>query len=636
MRVLIWIFCLFVSLPLWAQEEYIRTFHSDLEVDASGLLTVKESIEIYAGGNQIQRGIVRSLPLSGTDYRHKKVKTAYKVISVSLDGQPFPYHTRRQQGNLDIYIGDQDKILEPGWYTFSITYSAEGQLGYFDDYDEVYWNVNGFGWEFRIEKISATIQLPTGGIFDGLTCYTGFYGSSEQHCQSEILSDGRANFTAGPLSRAQNLTVSAGFPKGLVEGPPPPGFGEKFGFFTVILLSLILLLGYYLITWKRYGMDPPKPVVVPEFHPPSGLSPAAVGMVHKGYFFPKMIGSTIVNLAVKGILQIEEKKTKGIFGWFATTYFELVKVKEPEGTLPLEERNVIQRLFPASATQVKIDGKYSATMATMFSNYRNTLVNRYQPMLSKGRNMSFWVAPLLLFFSVLLSALFFDFYGYPYNVDNKAPILFGLLVWSFILIILFSVMFRKRPKLLIGILLFLMVLYGYLAWLLYQDGDVTLNSMLLAQFIHFFMISFPIYAYLIKRPSEEKLSLRAQIDGFRMYLSAAEERQLQMFNPPEITPEVFEAFLPYAMALGVEKIWGRRFENMLKRSSIFQQNNHRPMWYRGVQGYAYHKLGSHLSKSLSRSISIASTQRSSGGGGSGSRGGGFSGGGRGGGGGRGW
>ncbi|WP_238542109.1 DUF2207 domain-containing protein, partial [Cecembia lonarensis] len=168
---------LLAGMQLYAQEEYIRSFHADLKIDTTGLLTVTETIEVYAAGQQIQRGIVRSLPLSGTDYRYKQVRTDYSILEVKKDGQGSPFHTDKKDGNLNIYIGDRQSKLSPGYYTYEISYSAEGQLGYFEDYDEVYWNVNGFGWPFRIEVITTSVHLPTGASWDQNACYTGYSGS---------------------------------------------------------------------------------------------------------------------------------------------------------------------------------------------------------------------------------------------------------------------------------------------------------------------------------------------------------------------------------------------------------------------------------------------------------------------------
>jgi hypothetical protein len=113
-----------------------------------------------------------------------------------------------------------------------------------------------------------------------------------------------------------------------------------------------------------------------------------------------------------------------------------------------------------------------------------------------------------------------------------------------------------------------------------------------------------------------------------MYLSAAEEQQLQHFNPPTMTPEVFEKYLPYAIAFKVEKVWGNRFQGMI--SSALIDPNYRPGWYSGSI-INYGAFSAHMNSSLSSSVQSSSTPPSKSGG---SGGGGFSGGGGGGGGGR--
>ncbi len=63
-------------------------------------------------------------------------------------------------------------------------------------------------------------------------------------------------------------------------------------------------------------MDPPKPVVIPQFSPPpDGLSPASVGMLYKGRFLDDLVTASIVNLSVKGYIRIEEVIEKGGAIW---------------------------------------------------------------------------------------------------------------------------------------------------------------------------------------------------------------------------------------------------------------------------------------------------------------------------------
>jgi uncharacterized membrane protein len=138
-----------------------------------------------------------------------------------------------------------------------------------------------------------------------------------------------------------------------------------------------------------------------------------------------------------------------------------------------------------------------------------------------------------------------------------------------------------------------------------------------------------LYQYLIKQPSKEKLRKQSLIDGFKMYMGAAENEQLKFHNPPQMTPQVFETLLPFAMVMGVDQIWGQKFDELLKKTAAEYQNT----WYYGgvMNHYAFANT---LNSSLTQSIQSASTKPSSSS--SGSGGGGFSGGGGGGGGGGGW
>ena len=125
-----------------------------------------------------------------------------------------------------------------------------------------------------------------------------------------------------------------------------------------------------------------------------------------------------------------------------------------------------------------------------------------------------------------------------------------------------------------------------------------------------------------------------EAEGFKMYLSVAEKDQLNLMHEPELTVERFEKLLPFAIALGVENQWGRKFENAL-RQSMQDTKTYNPSWYTGAGAAAFSPVNftSTMGKSFSSAISSASTPPGSS---SGSGGGGSSGGGGGGGGGGGW
>ena len=141
-----------------------------------------------------------------------------------------------------------------------------------------------------------------------------------------------------------------------------------------------------------------------------------------------------------------------------------------------------------------------------------------------------------------------------------------------------------------------------------------------------------LFLRLMRAPSPHGRRLMDKLEGFRQYLDVAERDDLALRNPPQKTPELFERYLPYALALGVEQAWAEQFSEVFARMG--EQAGYQPQWYHGnfqranMAGFA-RDVGSSLSSAIS---SAASPPGSS----SGAGGGGFSGGGGGGGGGGGW
>ena len=137
-----------------------------------------------------------------------------------------------------------------------------------------------------------------------------------------------------------------------------------------------------------------------------------------------------------------------------------------------------------------------------------------------------------------------------------------------------------------------------------------------------------LFFYLMKAPTENGRQIMDEIEGFRMYLNAAEKPQIQQLNPPGLTPEVFEKFLPYAIALGVGEAWGKSFEKSLAvmEKSTGRAVRYAPVWYAG-NAFNAGAMGG-FSKGLSRNFSnVLNNSAAAPGSKSGSGGGGRSGGG---------
>jgi len=561
---------------LFGQSERVLSFHSDIEVDTSSTITVKESIKIYANGTIFKRGITRTIPTVSEDSTGRKVNSDFKILSVERGGSTSKYHTQKKgNGAITIYVGESDVFLNEGEYDYTITYRMSGQIRFFENYDEIYWNVNGFDWALPFGQVTSQISLPEGGNIFQNACYTGSYGSNSTNCSSTLLSENSIRFSADNLRAGENLTVTVGFDKGTVNQPPPPPpptFLQKFGAFILSGFISLALLFYYGFTWLKFGIDPPKPTVIPHFEVPNKMTPASVGMLDKLRYHGDLITGTILNLAVKGYLKIEEDTQEYVFGLFKTKKFNIHKLKEDTNALNNEERVLFSKLFSNTST-LTLDGKYDSKVQSAVIAFKASLKKQHNSLIYQGFNYKLWIIPILT------------------------------LIAYFILFVFLATQYFEG------------------------ENDVSLFVVFLVFNIVFFLI----YQYLIRKPSVEKLQLKSLIDGFKMYMNAAEDKQIAHFNPPDLTPKIFETLLPYAVVLGAEDVWGEKFQNLIDKSIIDQ--SYQPTWYSGNVGN-FSTFNHTLNASLSNSFSKSATPPSSSG--SGSSGGGFSGGGGGGGGGGGW
>jgi hypothetical protein len=135
-----------------AQSERILNFKSHIVVNPDASMTVTEAISVQAAGQEIKRGIIRDFPTTYRDRLGNTVKVGFTVEEVLRDGRTEPYHTQAAANGVKIFIGQQDVFLKAGVYTYTIRYRVDRELGFFKDFDELYWNVTGNGWTFAIDR----------------------------------------------------------------------------------------------------------------------------------------------------------------------------------------------------------------------------------------------------------------------------------------------------------------------------------------------------------------------------------------------------------------------------------------------------------------------------------------------------
>ena len=272
-----------------------------------------------------------------------------------------------------VYIGSKDVPLSPGEYTYTLRYHTDRQLGFFEKHDELYWNVTGNGWDFTIEKASATVELPPGAEVTSSEAYTGLMG--EKGTDFTISRDDRGLTvfsTTKPLNPQEGLTIVVMWPKGFVREPTR---AEK----TKLLLldngsavagsaGIIILLVYYFFVWLGVGKDPEKGVIIPQFEAPKGFSPEAVRYVmHMGYD-DKAFAAAVVNMAVKGYITIQED---------AGGDYSFIKKGSNEAALSPGEKRIARQLF-GTRTSIAIKTENHTAINQAIKDLKKSLAVEYE------------------------------------------------------------------------------------------------------------------------------------------------------------------------------------------------------------------------------------------------------------------
>ena len=611
-------------------EERITRFVSDVQVRPDSSLEVEETIDVRSEGDRIRRGIFRDFPTRYRGRAGSQVRVGFALQGVSRDGRPEPAAIEPIANGVRIRIGDADKMLDPGDHRYVIRYRTTRQIGRFADYDELYWNVTGNGWAFPIDVAEARIRLPAAVTFGQRAVYTGPQGSTDRNAEVVGERPGEIHFrTTRPLGPYEGLTVAVAWPKGVVadadQSTRARWWLTDFGPPLVGALALLGLAGFYYVAWKRAGRNPRPGTVVPLFSPADDLSPAAMRYVWKMGADNRAFAAALVDLGVRGHVRMVEEDG----GWLARDKVRLERLTAAE-PLPDAEQAMLRELATSGESIVmeqKNHAKFSAAMKALNEHFKK----RFEGKLFH-RNWGWALAGLVVFLAALwLTAAAVVAATGVLDLTRVAVALGAILTTALLLLVVQSMEAVGKCLVVAGIFAFGALALGVgtpVVAAAFQTGwlvPLALPLLGLPLVISAF--------FWIAAPTREGRAVLDRIAGFRQYLSIAEGERLDRLTPPKETPELFERFLPYAIALGVENRWADRFQNVLAEAAA-----------QGRQGFAWY-AGSHspwdnpggfadrVGSSLASAVSSASTAPGSS---SGSGGGGSSGGGGGGGGGGGW
>ncbi|HUV12687.1 MAG TPA: DUF2207 domain-containing protein [Acidobacteriota bacterium] len=543
----------------------ISHFYSEIWVQQEGDILVTETITLRFTGSW--NGIYRLIPFRYRTPLDRNFTLKLRLLSVSNESaQPYRYEQGKENHyqKIKVWIPEAADTSK----TVIFRYQALNALQFFEAHDELYWNVTGDEWDIPIQDARATVHLPDAVTGLRTVAFTGAYGSREQ--AASITTDGNRIEIRGqrPLQIHEGLTVALAWNPGVVKRPT---FAEKLfdmltrnAIFVLPLLAFVAMLNL----WKTRGKDPRKNPITAQYEPPPDLTPAAAGTLLDNYPHMRDLTASLVDLAVRGYLRIEEFEEDQLLGLWSHQSYRFVRMKQPSDWQKLKpyERRILEGIFDGGQAEItnlsSLEKKFYKELPKIRDAIFDELLQLqlYLKRPDKVRTFYMVIAVIIGVATTALGAAAASFF----EIDPVRVILAGITT---------------------------AIITGVFGWFM---------------------------------PARTRKGTRIleQVLGFEEFLSKVESDQYKRL----ITgPEMFEKYLPYAMALGVEEKWAAAFESLYKQQ---------PQWYSTTSHGAFNSraLIASLGQLATRTgAAFASSPRSSGGsgfsGGGGSSGGGFGGGG---------
>jgi uncharacterized membrane protein YgcG len=573
----------------------IARFEVTIGLARDATILVTETIEVDFGTLE-RHGIFRTIPIryARTAELAGVPVTGTYALRLSVDGvsdeagNSLPFSTWREDRSLSIRIGDPDRTVT-GRTTYVISYRVARAIHRFETHDELYWNVTGTEWDWPIHRAAARVRLPREVPPENLqhATFTGVLGSPATNA-IERVSPSLYEAEVADLLPGEGLTIVLGLPKGILERPS--AWRELWwkltdnALFFLVALCPLFALGAMTLLYLRFGRDPGArtPIVV-QYAPPDELSPAEVGsLLDESVDTPDLV-STVIDLAVRGYLTIEEVETTR-FLFLESKDYRFLKTRPPDDALQPHERAFHQALF-ASGDSVLL----------------SSLKNRFYTSLPAIQSA---VARQMLEKEL--------FPRDPARVRHFYRTAGGVIA------------FLPLP-----LALFLLSSGRGRALLPPEPGGFFLFAAL-CLFAGYAIVA--LFSRFMPAKTAKGARVARQCLGFQEFVTRVEKDRIARMAKED--PTLFERVLPYAVVLGCADEWAERFEGLLSEP---------PAWYRSPSmapgpfnsralvsnlGRSMHSMGSTLTSQPRQSGSGFSAGRgSSGFGGGGRSGGGFGGGG---------
>ncbi|HMG69585.1 MAG TPA: DUF2207 domain-containing protein [Gemmatimonadaceae bacterium] len=557
-----------------AQERSIRIRNYDalLTVHSDGSLDVTEQLTIAFTGQW--NGIVRDLSLQHNTAQGRATRLDVTVGYITDESGE---RLRVEESGKDNGRTRSLKIYIPGARdanrTIIIRYRVANAIRFFfasskeGALDELYWGVTGESWTMPIDSVHARVVLPDGLAPTQTAVYTGAFGSKAKDASIEE-HDNIVDFTLlRGLSPYEGMTIGVGWPAGHISSRPSET-QERLAQATQWSPLLVPILVFFLAwtAWKKGGRDPEEGSIDVRYEPVKDASPAELGTLVDNKADMPDITATLVDLAVRGFLRIEEVTESHLFGLSKSTDYIIRIVKN---------RSEWKGLKPHEAD-------YLGALA-------NIAPDGLEVRISQLREKFYTSLPSIR------NAIYDSLVEGGYYLQRPDKVKAKWLGLTFLTV---------------GVLVGLAILTVKTNWGMFSIAALVIGAGASGAILSFFAQIMPARTIAGARAREAAL-------GFKEFLSRVEEER---YKKMITSPEMFERFLPYAMAFGVADKWATAFKDMYREP---------PTWYVGGTGQFNAVSFSHDIDSMSSAAasSMSSSPSSSGSGGGGSSGGGSGGGG---------
>jgi len=490
-----------LAAPAAAKSWRISNFQENVTVNNDGSALVKETISLVFVGEW--HGIHRTIPIEypGPDGTNYQLFVDIKSIT-DENGAKLKYDssTSGAARDLKIYIPDAVDATR----TVDIAYRVRNATRFFDQYDEFFWNVTGNDWPVPIDRATASVHLPdsaSGSL--RAQAFTGVYGSTERDATAKVEGSNAEFATNNPLPMRGGMTIDVYIPKGILK--EPGGLTKLFWFIgsnPVVFLPLVTLAVMFILWWYA-GRDPdPGMSVAPMYEPPTGISPAEAGTLLDDRIHPRDITSTIVDLAVRGFIKIEETDDKGLLFHHKDYIFHLLQKRQDWSGLAPHERVMMENIFTGDVPDTRL----------------SSLKNRF-----------YTAVPMVR--TDIMSAL--KQKGmYTLDPESANAYSFGA---AFCILIPFAI-------------------FQYFGWAdFFSSVPMLILSILISALIWW------LFARVMTAKTVKGARTHVAVLGFQEFMNRVDADRLKV-----MPPSTFEKFLPYAMALGVEHHWAQAFAGIIK------------------------------------------------------------------------